>query len=156
MSFSVPRHVPTFESSQRPYEDGSWGTTRRTHQNGHAANGNGNAISGYFEKKELPMYKDKPYSYAASGRQRHLLLRKRLWLGGLLSLLAILYWVGRLSPSKAKTEIVRENSKSTWNWLKTTSGAVVDWDERREKVKDAFILSWDGYEEHAWGRWYPH
>lgn len=27
----------------------------------------------------------------------------------------------------------------------------VDWDERREEVKGAFISSWDAYAEHAWG-----
>lgn len=27
----------------------------------------------------------------------------------------------------------------------------VDWDARREKVRDAFIVSWDGYEKYGWG-----
>lgn len=35
--------------------------------------------------------------------------------------------------------------------MRKQSGATVDWDERRERVKDAFILSWDGYEQYAWG-----
>jgi len=28
---------------------------------------------------------------------------------------------------------------------------VVDWDARREKVKEAFISSWDAYSKYAWG-----
>lgn len=28
----------------------------------------------------------------------------------------------------------------------------VDWDDRREEVKEAFISSWDAYSEHAWGQ----
>ena len=27
----------------------------------------------------------------------------------------------------------------------------VDWEARREKVRDAMIVSWDGYEQFAWG-----
>lgn len=28
----------------------------------------------------------------------------------------------------------------------------VDWNDRREEVKEAFISSWDAYSEHAWGQ----
>lgn len=28
----------------------------------------------------------------------------------------------------------------------------VDWSERREEVRQAFISSWDAYSEHAWGK----
>lgn len=31
------------------------------------------------------------------------------------------------------------------------AGSYVDWDSRREKVKDAFITSWDAYFTNAWG-----
>ena len=27
----------------------------------------------------------------------------------------------------------------------------VDWDKRREKVKEVFISSWDAYSKYAWG-----
>lgn len=27
----------------------------------------------------------------------------------------------------------------------------VDWDDRREKVKEAFVTSWDAYSKYAWG-----
>lgn len=27
-----------------------------------------------------------------------------------------------------------------------------DWDSRRERVRDAFLYSWRGYVDHAWGK----
>ena len=46
-----------------------------------------------------------------------------------------------------------------WKWAQTledgkTSGDSSDWTARREKVRDAFIVSWEGYEKNAWGRSY--
>lgn len=28
---------------------------------------------------------------------------------------------------------------------------LVDWDARREEVKEAFVTSWEAYSQHAWG-----
>lgn len=43
-----------------------------------------------------------------------------------------------------------------WKWAQTLedekSSESSDWAERREKVRDAFIVSWEGYEQNAWGR----
>jgi mannosyl-oligosaccharide alpha-1,2-mannosidase len=49
----------------------------------------------------------------------------------------------------------------TWTALKWTEddpigishngSKLVDWDHRREEVKNAFIGSWDAYARHAWG-----
>ncbi|KAI3324153.1 glycoside hydrolase family 47 protein [Xylariaceae sp. AK1471] len=55
----------------------------------------------------------------------------------------------------------------TWSTVKWTSNdpigishygsELVDWNHRREEVKNAFIASWDGYSRHAWGydRYHP-
>jgi endoplasmic reticulum Man9GlcNAc2 1,2-alpha-mannosidase len=32
------------------------------------------------------------------------------------------------------------------------SSSPEDWDDRREKVKEAFISSWDAYSKYAWGQ----
>lgn len=46
-----------------------------------------------------------------------------------------------------------------WKWVQTldeedtSSSKYVDWAERRERVKDAFVISWDSYETYGWGRW---
>ncbi|MCJ1405037.1 mannosyl-oligosaccharide alpha-1,2-mannosidase [Xylographa trunciseda] len=152
MSFSIPHNAPNFASDQRANENVFWGSARRTHQHGHANHGIGNSLNGLLENKSLPMYKDKPYSYAASRRQSPWYKRPRVWLAfGVMSLLNFyLFWTffrpGVLSPGKGDHE-----SANTWKWLKKPSDTTADWDLRREAVKDAFKLSWDGYATHAWG-----
>ena len=44
-----------------------------------------------------------------------------------------------------------------WKWAQTIddespSKSNVDWDARREKVRDVFLVSWQGYEKDAWGK----
>ena len=153
MSFSRPRHVPTFDSSQRPYEDGYWGSSGRKDQNGHAVGGIAKSIGDFLNKQQLPMYKDKPYNYAASRRQTPLLRRKRIWLGVIFSLVIVLYCMRMFSSPKKSPAGAKNKAITTWSWLKFSSGSVANWDDRREKVKDAFILSWDSYEKYAWGMW---
>jgi mannosyl-oligosaccharide alpha-1,2-mannosidase len=42
-----------------------------------------------------------------------------------------------------------------WKWAQTLQSAPskgpADWNARREKVRDAFVVSWEGYEKDAWG-----
>lgn len=49
-----------------------------------------------------------------------------------------------------------------WSWMQSFGGSLseggkvgktksIDWEARREKVRDAFIVSWDSYAEHGWG-----
>lgn len=113
--------------------------------------GIGSKIDNFFDKRELPMYKDKPYSYAASRKNTPLYQQWRVIVGAVLGILAILYWLGLFSSSpgeKASGGTVRKSS--SWSWS-GTAGAHVDWESRTEAVKEAFILSWDGYEQYAWG-----
>lgn len=153
MSFSLPKNVPSFTSSQRPYEDGYWGHSGQVHrQNGHTIHGVGDKINGFFDKRELPMYKDKPYSYAGSRRQKSWFKRKRVIFSAISLFVCMVYWLTSSSSSEVPKS-VKKKGASAWNWMKKPSGATVDWDERRERVKDAFVLSWDGYEQYAWGMW---
>ena len=112
-------------------------------------NGFGDKLDNFFDKKELPMYKDKPYNYAASKRTRLFPRRRRVIAGGAVALLALLYWLGAFSsnPTRAAMKI---DTKS-WSWP-SKSTASTDWESRRQAVKEAFILSWDGYEKYAWGK----
>ncbi|KAL8953651.1 MAG: hypothetical protein Q9222_000488 [Ikaeria aurantiellina] len=139
---SESRHV----NHHRHQSDGMWGSAG---QNGYTRSNIGAKLDGYFEKRELPMYKDKPYNYAAS-RRRPLYKKWRFTVGVLFLLLGLLYWIGLFSPTETTTK-VKDTSKSTWSWLSKPATTGVDWDERREKVKEAFMLSWDGYEKYAWG-----
>lgn len=111
--------------------------------------GIGGKIDNFFEKRELPMYKDKPYSYSASTRNPPLYRRWRVIGGGLLVLLGLAYWTGFFSPGSTKAK-PKSAGKTSWSFL-SRPDVSVDWDSRREKVREAFILSWDGYEQYAWG-----
>ncbi|KAL9042725.1 MAG: hypothetical protein Q9180_000383 [Flavoplaca navasiana] len=142
MSFSGPKNV----NGYRNQHESSWDTAG---SNGYTRSNIGAKLDGYFDKRELPMYKDKPYSYAASRRKPW--WQKWRFTGVILLLLvALLYWIGIFSSTSTRTR-VRDTSKSTWSWSSKMAGTQVDWNERRERVKDAFVLSWDGYEKYAWG-----
>ena len=118
--------------------------------NGSMGNGIGGKLDEYFDKKELPMYKDKPYNYAASKRRAPLVQRGGFIIGVVVTLLALLYWLGVFSSGPSKTS-GGSTSKAPWNWVRTSETAV-DWERRRQAVKEAFVLSWDGYEKYAWGQ----
>ncbi|KAI9821573.1 MAG: mannosyl-oligosaccharide alpha-1,2-mannosidase [Thelocarpon impressellum] len=149
MSFSLPNNVPSFNHPQRRLEDHTWGSSGAVpKQRAGVANGVGEKINGYFDKRELPMYKDKPYSYAASARQSPLWRRKRTLAGALLFFLGTLYWLGAFTESGSARKKAPE---SAWSWLGRKEPDVIDWQVRREQVKEAFILSWDAYDQHAWG-----
>ncbi|TKA65649.1 hypothetical protein B0A49_04684 [Cryomyces minteri] len=153
MSFSIPRNVPSFDNPQRQYENTAWGSSGRSRfpdsGNGYA-NGASEKISGMFGTKGgLPMYKDKPYNYFAS-RRKAWFQRKRVLAGIGLLLLGLVYWLGILSPAGDVSKTSGKGEKSTWNMFSRPQSRI-DWDERREKVKSAFTLSWGAYEKYAWG-----
>ncbi|PVH88215.1 glycoside hydrolase family 47 protein [Cadophora sp. DSE1049] len=157
MSFSIPKNVPSFSDPQRELENRVWGSSGVTarsasHSNGGVMSGMQDRVGGFFDKTrgDLPMYKDKPYSYASSRRQRPAWKRKRTLGGAGLFVLAVLYFLGFFSSDT--TEGAR--SKDGWSWLSKAEkpGAKVDWLDRREKVTDAFKLSWDAYSRYAWGK----
>ena len=147
MAFAIPRNVPRFDNDQRAHEDAAW-----AHAGGSSSNGNtfGNAFGALGDKKELPMYKDKPY-YAQS-RRRPLWRRKRtagVLLGlVLLSILLLRPWLSAGGDSDGKRS-------GHWSFLSRQTRDTLLWDERRDAVRTAFVQSWAGYREHAWGTWLP-
>lgn len=42
-------------------------------------------------------------------------------------------------------------SKEKWSFFKGKEDPGTDWLGRRERVKEAFTISWDAYEKHGWG-----
>lgn len=112
-------------------------------------------LDAFFDKRQLPMYKDKPYKYAASGRIRRWYQRRRVLVGVILGLLALAYWFGAFSSSSGggHQDIKSQGAMSAWDWPPPIMHTVpkVDWNDRREQVKAAFVLSWEGYEKYAWG-----
>jgi len=110
-----------------------------------------NRVGDFLERSrgDLPMYKDKPYSYASSRRQQPSWKRKRnIGIAGFVVLI-IFYLTGYFGGDSEGIE----KSKESWSWLQTSEkdGPKVDWLDRRERVKEAFTLSWDAYERYAWG-----
>ena len=156
MSFALPRNVPSFDSATRSYENTIWRHAGSSHQNGYTNGGIGNTLGKIFESKEgLPMYKDKPHAYPPSRRSRGLLQRKRTWLSAILGFLGTLYFLGAFSASgspEGARDGQRKSQDGWWSWLGPTGRNDDDvWESRREKVKEAFTLSWDGYSQYAWG-----
>ncbi len=96
------------------------------------------------------MYKDKPHYRPR--RRRSLWRRKRVFgLVGLV-LLGYFWWIGLLSAGRVSTSNSIQSANDGWSWLKP--GKLGDsrvWDVRRDKVTEAFRISWDGYEKYAWG-----
>lgn len=137
MAFSIPRNVPDFAGSNRELEDSAWSTLR-----------GGNASKGLFNKNpSLPMYKDKPYNYAPSKRSRSLWRRKRLVGPFLIFVVVLVYLFGFGRTTQTEISYLR----SGWSWTGVSEKNDADWNDRREKVVEAFQLSWDTYERYAWG-----
>ncbi|KAF2015697.1 glycoside hydrolase family 47 protein [Aaosphaeria arxii CBS 175.79] len=135
MSFTIPRNVPNFQNASRRFEDNVW-----------------NKFTG--NENSLPMYKDKPANYGQmkGGGSK---FGKRMAAGLIFGVLVLFYWLGWLGSSSTVTKVGpgKDSSSSTWANIMpgSTKGKKVDWERRRESVKDAFLLSWKAYEEHGWG-----
>lgn len=152
-AFSVPRSVPSFTDPQRENENAAWassGITARAHSAGGVMSGMQDRVGSLFEKnRDLPMYKDKPYSYVSSRRRSSLWRKKRTFASGGVFLILVLYFLGFFGGS---TDSDRK-SNDAWTWLQRPekSGSNIDWLSRREHVVEAFTLSWDAYDRNAWG-----
>jgi endoplasmic reticulum Man9GlcNAc2 1,2-alpha-mannosidase len=153
MSYNPTADGPSFSSAHPSEQDNYWrASNRQTPANGGVSNSNiGARINDFFsEGQRLPMYKDKPHYQ--SRRRRSLWRRKRVL--GLVSLFTIglLWWFGLLPSGRVGSSEPNKSATNRWSWLKSgDSGDSRVWDERRDKVTEAFKVSWDGYEKFAWG-----
>ena len=148
MKRSVMSYRPQNANHSDSSANGGWPGSRTHAQNGHTS-GIGQKLEGFFDNRQLPMYKDKPYSYAASRRKAPIYKQWRFLVGAILCF-ALFYLFGP-STSRNPTKPGRKKGESGLGWLRQPDAKTVDWDERRERVKEAFTLSWDGYEKYAWG-----
>jgi endoplasmic reticulum Man9GlcNAc2 1,2-alpha-mannosidase len=157
MAFNLPNNVPSFTDPQRRLEDHAWSAAQP--RNGAVGSGI-DKIGGFFSNKaDLPMYKDKPYTYAASRRQKTIFQKKRFVFGIIAVFLGLVYWLAggwqAQVPAEKKFQKSSIKQSTWWKGFAGNQGAV-DWAARRERVREAFILSWDAYERDAWGRWLPY
>lgn len=154
MSFNVPNNVPSFTNPQRDLEDRLWPSSGVSSRR--AAGNIGAKVGGLLhpERTSLPMYKDKPYGYPASQRAGPVYRRKKAVGFFFLVLVGFMWYFGALSGHQEK---VRGRVKG-WGWLKEDKGKAkskADWSRRRERVVEAFELSWDAYARYAWGEFTP-
>ncbi|KAJ5670283.1 Mannosyl-oligosaccharide 1-2-alpha-mannosidase [Penicillium maclennaniae] len=111
------------------------------------------SMGGFFDNdRTLPMYKDKPFAPRRTAPRRW---RKPLGILGIFIL--VLLWYFYYSPGLPAWKGADSSDKGheLWKWVQSLESAPAkgpaDWDARREKVRDAFIVSWEGYEKEAWG-----
>ncbi|KAF4123429.1 mannosyl-oligosaccharide alpha-1,2-mannosidase [Geosmithia morbida] len=143
-SFSVPRNLPNFSGEGRDLEDSAWSALR-----GAGAKVQ-DRVTGMFDQESLPMYKDKPYSHVPSRRNRSWWRKKRI-LGSLVfTFVSVLYLFGFFSEESSEGRLRGSSGKPSWSsWAALSSSA--DWDDRRQRVVEAFEVSWDAYERYAFG-----
>lgn len=158
MAFNIPRNIPSFTSPQRLAEDQLWAASTRGNAGASGSTILG-GVGGLLEgagihgrhSQGLPMYKDKPYAYPPSGRVRPIYRRKRVLTLLALVLLAAFYYLGWFDAHKERVS----RAPLSWDWLNSkeeeSPQSRVDWLSRRERVVEAFELSWDAYERYAWG-----
>jgi mannosyl-oligosaccharide alpha-1,2-mannosidase len=161
MSFAVPKNVPSFGNPQRKVEDYMWqASSRRAGAVGgqyqsSVLGGVQNRVGGLLnpDRNAIPMYKDKPYAYAPSGRPRPLYRRKSFLGFVFLLVIGCLWWFG-ISAEHQERAVAALNR---WPWVTSDAKAEsrADWLKRRERVTEAFELSWDAYARHAWGKVIP-
>ncbi|KAJ5894367.1 Mannosyl-oligosaccharide 1-2-alpha-mannosidase [Penicillium taxi] len=150
MSFQAPHSHPSSYSTQPRGALAGLGLTS-------AGSDLSNRVNNFFEnEKSLPMYKDKPFAPRRTApRKRWRTLFNILAICALLLLwyykASLPYISGSISKSKGN-----DRGVALWNWMQqlkheSASDTVVNWDDCRDKVRDAFIVSWEGYEKDAWG-----
>lgn len=111
-------------------------------------NGLSESVTNMFKTKdELPMYKDKPYNYSTSQKRLPYFTKRRTVLALFGLLLIILTWTGVLHPHH------EDDKRRSFGFFPKTDYGEFKWTERKEKVKDAFKISWKAYEDHAWGEY---
>ncbi|KAK2748278.1 mannosyl-oligosaccharide alpha-1,2-mannosidase [Myotisia sp. PD_48] len=164
MSFQIPNRVPTFDAYQRDLENNYW---HAAHSSRSAADKSGLDLSrkiGNFIRpnREFEMYKDKSYYHTSRRGPRR---RRSLWIMVFIAIVVFLLWFrsGGNSEKKAKNKnhgIKGMSGSDLWKWIQrtpassssTSSTKSINWEERRQRVKDAFLVSWEAYEQDAWGK----
>lgn len=129
MSFAIPQRLPDFNNQERrQYE-------------------NWNHVSRPTRSNSAFTYKDKPfYGGVHPARRKRWYTSK--WLIGSLSICFIIYLIRQFSSMVIHNHHHDIDEGGEFFRQKVA----LDWDSRRERVKEVFIYSWKGYVDHAWGK----
>jgi endoplasmic reticulum Man9GlcNAc2 1,2-alpha-mannosidase len=139
MSF---QNAPQYNGDLDTNGDSYW---RHKGANGHARSAVSEKIHDFLrDGQQLPMYKDKPH-YATSRRRGFLYRRGRFFALGLLC--GFVLWYLGIPPFSGFSASPASRRSS---WSRKPNDPTL-WRERREAVKEAFKISWSGYEKYAWG-----
>ena len=159
-SATMSAYAPNFQPQNGPTHrhPDHWQSAHSQYPpNPHAgSNGIGEKVTGFFgadRKDSLPMYKDKPYAYPGRRKKLPWYRQKRIVAILLTSLAAFSWWFGILSPLSyfmGEGTDVKTTDRSKSSWFGGSTSAAT-WDERAEKVRDTFKISFAGYEKYAWG-----
>ena len=109
-------------------------------------------LMSHKEDEELPMYKDKPYNYALSGRRKPFYRRRNIIITLVLLSMVVFYFSSFGSKLPRSKMIDDAAFKRPLTIFSGSKNSAVDWEERQERVRDAFQISWEAYEKHAWGK----
>ena len=161
---TAPTSAMSGANGSTSYDGSNSRPGRRATLMGEKMNDFSNMLAGSDKDQELPMYKDKPYNYAPSQRRKPYYRRPRILALAVVLLLLIFYFLGGSStlPPAPVPENVREAWKSSQlskpfdNFLKDSRLPTANWEDRRERVKDAFKITWSAYEQHGWGMYSNH
>jgi mannosyl-oligosaccharide alpha-1,2-mannosidase len=103
------------------------------------------------------MYKDKPYFQprrtAPSRAGKRILY---IFFGLFAIAFLYVFWGTWRSPRTIVSAGGTE--EDLWKWVQnldaeeSKTSKKIDWEDRRRKVKDVFVVSWDNYEKYGWGR----
>lgn len=154
MSFNIPKHVPSFSNPQRQLEDRFWPSDGSTTSRTSGLKSKVGGLIQHSDKNFLPMYKDKPADFYAPARRRSPFRTKRVMMLVTAAVLALI-WFFAPGLDDHKEKAVKK--VGGWGWLKNDKQAKskADWLKRRERVVEAFELSWDAYTRYAWGKFLP-
>lgn len=159
-------HSPTPSNTPASTRLPGYGLSQHQHQSQQS----NPRLSPFFNERRsrtLPMYKDKPYF--APRRTGPRSRRRKAVYAGLCIFVVTLLWryvYGPVSWNRfGQRGVDWAKGAELYEWMltleKESKGGdgkgdggkekYVDWEARREKVRDAMIVSWDGYEQFAWG-----
>ena len=123
MSFTTPQRLPDFNNQERRQYENWIHVNRPTRSN--------SAFT----------YKDKPfYGGVHPAKRKHWYTSK--WFLGPICIIFIIYLILQLSPA----------TRHDFDENMDRYQVALDWNSRRERVKEVFMYSWKGYVDHAWGK----